>query len=324
MGNCCSGEDATKTRNNKLDSANAHDPKANVYAPADKSAAAQREPVFTSEAQQIFDGISSMRTALRNKSLKMQAITEKINEIQNELRKLRKLAPQDSDNQILLARSLNALGHTISTDHIGRAEEGLGLQKEALGIYKNYYKNTDNEVLATSLDRVGVTTLNRGQNFDEAIGYLTQALEMRRRLFGANTDHAEVCASLNSLAVAFEWVGRFDEATKLQAEALSMYMRLHPEKRGCEEDDAFNFMNAMSGVMTTSPRKQSRNSNNNNTANVQQQQQQNMSDSAINALLGSPNPSHQQQQQQHHKEQEHIGSPVKQNPHTIIPDDEFL
>lgn len=110
--------------------------------------------------------------------------------------------------------ALAALEET--TGHLARA---VTLAERALELFERRAGTTGDEDVASALHRIGVlsTTLGDGERAEEA---LTRALEIDRRLFGA--DHPEMALDLTALGALYERQGRFAEAERVLTEALEI------------------------------------------------------------------------------------------------------
>jgi tetratricopeptide (TPR) repeat protein len=109
-------------------------------------------------------------------------------------------------------------------------------QTRVLELREQNAQGRDDAAVAEALHNLAATLWWDG-HYDEANGYYTRSLAMRRRLFKG--DHALVAQSLNHLAACYLKTGKFGEARSLYKEALAMRRRLN----GAEHEEVAGSLN---------------------------------------------------------------------------------
>lgn len=100
----------------------------------------------------------------------------------------------------------------------------LDYKLQALDMRRRMYKNVPaHPELAASLSDVGIILATDGM-MEEAVSMLAEALDIRRKLH--TEDHADLVASISSLADALHGVERHREGSTLEREAASMRSRM--------------------------------------------------------------------------------------------------
>jgi tetratricopeptide (TPR) repeat protein len=117
----------------------------------------------------------------------------------------------------LVAKSLNQLGNLALYRH--HYDVALGHYQRALAIRQAVAAGEDNAEIALAVGNVAVAQ-EKLEDYAAAVVTYERALALKRRFFGAT--HREVAKTLNNLANALLYLGRFDEAIAAKRESLAM------------------------------------------------------------------------------------------------------
>ncbi len=100
--------------------------------------------------------------------------------------------------------------------------------REVLEGRRTLYRGTDNDDLASAMERVAIVVSDRHGDMAECESLEREALAMRRRLYGEF--HPEVALSLSNLASMMHQARRFDEAIDLSRQSVEQHRKIFGER----------------------------------------------------------------------------------------------
>ncbi|MDN3028434.1 tetratricopeptide repeat protein [Streptomyces sp. S.PB5] len=161
---------------------------------------------------------------------------------------VRPLAEKDPAHLLQLASSLSVLGSSLS--QVGRAEEALAVEQEAVEIHRALalLPDTYKADLAGSLTNLGLTLSQVGR-LKEALLHGEEAVEIYRQLATSDPDTyaPDLASSLRNLCAISSDAGRLDVALSSGREAVEIYRRLatsDPDAHAPDLADSLTNLNA--------------------------------------------------------------------------------
>ena len=135
-----------------------------------------------------------------------------------------------------IARTYFHLSWSLSRD------QALDMAKKSLELRRNIHQGRDHIEIAASLDSVGDCLVGLAQ-FDDALAFYRQSLDMKRRIYTDKKGHIEIADSLTSVASGLDQLGQHQEAYQYYLNALSMKRDLYGKKSDHQSvADALNYM----------------------------------------------------------------------------------
>ena len=135
---------------------------------------------------------------------------------------------QQSQVEQAVSLLLEQQGHVLAGSDIVDNETIL-YYTDALEILKAKHGDADHQFVAATLHRLGLLYLQT-DDWRGAMRKFTEAVRMKRSIYGAAQDHVEIAASLHRIGNVHEKMGEYPQAIRHYQSAVTMYSRLQQQQ----------------------------------------------------------------------------------------------